>query len=100
MEAAATNLERWVEAAMEAFKIAERGMKEASEEAKDKASATKAFAKAANYVSSTRNFSDATDASTDVSMFATDTHCTSSVVVVARRIGYTSIITMLSLLIQ
>ena len=45
MEAAADDLERRVEAAVEVAKISERGMKEATEEAKVKAAAAKPLPK-------------------------------------------------------
>ena len=44
MESSASGLERWMEDAMEAAKISERGMKKASKEANVKSAATKATA--------------------------------------------------------
>ena len=68
-----------------AANISERLMKEATKEAEVKSAATKA----GNCVSSDGTLSAATAASTTVSAFAGDPTYNSSVVGVARRIGYT-----------
>ena len=85
MEATAAELERQMEAAAEASKIAERGMKKATEEAKVKSAA----AKAANSVFSSGILTAANDTSTAASMVVRYPTSTSSVVGVSRRSRYT-----------
>ena len=95
MKVAAANLERWMETAVEAAKIAKRGMKEVAKEAEVKAAAAKYAVEATNYVSYTGALSADIAASTAASAFVKAPTYYSSVVGVARRSGYTLIIIML-----
>ena len=91
MEDSADNLERWVGAAAEAAKIAERVMKKSSEEYRVKVAA----AKDVHSVSSAGILSAATSMSTAASATVRIPNFTSSVVGVSRRSGYTLIIIIL-----
>ena len=95
MEAASYDMERRVEAALEASKIAKSGIKEAVKEDRAKAAACKSATKAANSVSSDENSSTATSDSTTAPAFARDPTSIISVVGVARKSGYKLLIIML-----
>ena len=84
-----------MEAAVEAAKIAKRGMKEVAKEAEVKAAVAKYATKTFNYISSSGKFPPTTSASTYASVFVRAPTSTSSVVGVARRSGYTLKIIML-----
>lgn len=91
MEDAADDLYRWVEAAADAAKISESGMKMTAREAEFKAD----DAKATDSVSSAGTSSAATAASTAASAFARAPNYTISVVGVDKRSGYTLLIIIL-----
>ena len=91
-EAAAADLKRLIEAAVEVAKIAERGVKGAAEESEVKAATAKA---AADSLSSAGTSSADNSVSTATSTSTRAPTSTSSVVGVARRSGYILIIMML-----
>ena len=78
-----------MEAAAEATEIAERGMKEATEEAEVKFSAARTAVEATNCVSSDIISSASTSASTAAYAFARAPTSTGSVIGISRRSGYT-----------
>ena len=91
MEAAADNMEIRVEDASEAAKISNNGMKDSAKESEVKSAAVEA----ADYISYAGSLSVATVASAATSVFARAPDSTSSVVDVARIIGYTLILIIL-----